>query len=69
MFETWFLTVFSEMERPRAICLLLGPRARAVMISSSRSVRVGAEGSSSARRVVPSSSAATARSICSGFLS
>src|SRR4028119_752121 len=39
MLETWFLTVFSEIERSRAICLLPRPRAKAGTVSSSRRVR------------------------------
>jgi hypothetical protein len=40
MFETWLRTVFSEIERERAICLLPLPRAKDVMICSFRSVRI-----------------------------
>jgi hypothetical protein len=39
MFETWLHTVFSEMERARAICLL--PLPRDFMICISRSVSWG----------------------------
>jgi hypothetical protein len=41
MFEVWLRTVFSEIHRDWAICLSLLPWARALMTSSSLSVRGG----------------------------